>query len=275
MEPLVDVIYETEGPLALITMNRPQYKNAQSYPMLDSLDRALDMAMEDSGVKIAIVTGAGDSFSAGHDLGTPEQAKHREEKQIPPDGIGFYDSFRHYNMDLNIKWRNLPKPTIAMVRGYCIFGGWMIASSMDLVFADESAKFLASQFEYFSVPWDVGMKKAKELLFESRFIAADEAKAYGFVNRVYSHDDLERETRAYALRCAENSMLNLRYAKLAVNHQQDIQGYSASMETGFADYLVRARLDVGASRSVGASRRLGGVDLAVRGARGERPGLQP
>lgn len=279
MEPLTDILYEVDGPVALITMNRARYKNAQSYPMLDSLDRALDMAMDDEAVKVAIVTGAGDSFSAGHDLGTPEQLAHREEKQIPHDGIGYYDSFRHYNMDLNIKWRNLPKPTIAMVRGYCIFGGWMIASSMDLIFASEDAKFLAGQFEYFSVPWDVGMKKAKELLFESRFIDPHEAMGYGFVNRVYRAEDLERETKGYALRCAENSMLGLRQAKLAVNKQQDIQGYTASMEAGFADYLVRTRLDRpatgGSPRAEGAPRRLAGVELALRGARGDRPGLEP
>jgi enoyl-CoA hydratase/carnithine racemase len=268
-----DLTYGTDGPVAVITMNRPQYHNAQSYPMLDSLDAALDTAMGDREIRVAIVTGAGSHFSSGHDLGTPEQVRTREERGIPADGIGFYDSFRKYNFDYCLKWRNLPKPTIAMVRGYCIFGGWMIATSMDLVFADDTAKFLSSQLEYFTLPWDVGARKAKELLFESRFIDGEEAMGYGFVNRVYAAADLARETTAYAKRCAETGAFGLRMAKLAVNHTQDIQGYVASVEAGFADYLVTARTrSTSTPRMTEGRRQLGGVDLALRGERGERPG---
>jgi enoyl-CoA hydratase len=268
-----DLTYAVDGPVALITMNRPQYHNAQSYPMLDSLDSALERAMDDPEIRVAIVTGAGPHFSSGHDLGTPEQVATREERGIPADGIGFYDSFRKYNFDYCLKWRNMPKPTIAMVRGYCIFGGWMIATSMDLIFADDTAKFLSSQFEYFTVPLDVGARKAKELLFESRFIDGNEAMDYGFVNRVYPAVDLERETIAYAKRCAETGAFGLRMAKLAVNHTQDIQGYTAAVEAGFADYLVAARVRSSSSPRMTAGRRqLGGVDLALRGERGERPG---
>ena len=71
-----------------------------------------------------------------------------------------------------------------MVRGYCIYGGWMIAAAMDVIFASPDARFLAGQVEYFSTPFDVGFRKAKELLFESRFIGAEEARQLGFVNRV-------------------------------------------------------------------------------------------
>ncbi|MGI8926807.1 MAG: enoyl-CoA hydratase-related protein, partial [Tepidiformaceae bacterium] len=163
-----DVRYETDGPVARVTLDRERYHNAQSYRLLDELDAAFDLAMADAAVKVVVVTGAGKHFSAGHDLGTPEQLEMRQRRAIPDAGIEEYDSFRRYNYDLTIKWRNLPKPTIAMVRGYCIFGGWMIAASMDLVFAAPDAKFLAGLVEYFSIPWDVGARKAKELLFESR-----------------------------------------------------------------------------------------------------------
>jgi enoyl-CoA hydratase len=270
---LIDIEYEVSGPVALITMNRPQYHNAQSYPMLDSLDSALVQAMDDSDVRVVIVTGAGANFSSGHDLGTPEQVAVREERAIPSDGLGYYESFRQYNFDYNLKWRNLPKPTIAMVRGYCIFGGWMIASSMDLVFCDESAKFLASMFEYFSLPWDVGAKRAKELLFEGRFIDGHEAEKYGFVNRVFAPEDLEQETLAFAQRVAQNGSFGLRMSKMAVNHTLDIQGFTAAVEAGFADYLVSARVRSNDAPRVQTGRRqLGGVDLALQGERGERPG---
>lgn len=269
---LTNIDYRTDGPVAIITMNRPQYHNAQSYPMLDSLDRALDMAVEAPDVRVAIVTGAGPNFSSGHDLGTPEQVATRQERHIPADGLDYYNSFRLYNFDYNAKWRNLPIPTIAMVRGYCIFGGWMIASSMDLVFADDTALFLASQFEYFSLPWDVGIRKAKELVFESRFIDGEEAKGYGFVNRVYPGAALERETIAYATRVAQTGAYGLRMSKLAVNHAADVMGYTTALEVGFADYMTSSRTRDTSRDQPRARRQLGGVDLALQGLRGERPG---
>lgn len=149
-----------------------------------------------------------------------------------------------------------------MVQGYCIFGGWMIASAMDLVFASPDARFLAGLVEYFSIPWDIHPRKAKELIFESRFLEAEEARTLGFVNRVYSSDELESETRAYAQRVARNGRSVLRMSKLAINKAQDAQGYSASMESAFADFLVMATHGGGRR---GDERRLGAVDLALRG----------
>ncbi len=267
---LHDVLYEADGGVARVTLNRPKYRNAQSYRLLDELDIALDRAMADMAVKCVIVTGAGEHFSSGHDLGTPESVEDRKAREIPESGIVFYNNFRKYNYDLTLKWRNLPKPTIAMVRGYCIYGGWMIASAMDLVFASEDALFLAGLVEYFSIPWDLGPRKTKELLFESRFITAAEAHEMGFVNRVYTAGDLERETVAYARRVAENGHVPLRLAKLAVNKAMDMQGYTNFVEAAFADYLVQAS-QRGVARTEG-ERRLGGVDLALKHLRGERAG---
>lgn len=267
---LQDVLYEVDGGVARVTLNRPRYRNAQSYRLLDELDIALDRAMADMAVKCVIVTGAGEHFSSGHDLGTPESVEDRKAREIPESGIAFYNNFRKYNYDLTLKWRNLPKPTIAMVRGYCIYGGWMIASAMDLVFASEDALFLAGLVEYFSIPWDLGPRKTKELLFESRFITAAEAHEMGFVNRVCTAEDLERETVAYARRVAENGHVPLRLAKLAVNKAMDMQGYTNFVEAAFADYLVQSS-QRGVARTEG-ERRLGGVDLALKHLRGERAG---
>jgi enoyl-CoA hydratase len=270
---LHDVRYESDGPVATVTLARPQYRNAQSYRLLDELDLALELAADDPEVKVVIVCGEGDHFSSGHDLGTPESLADRQARGIMSEGIGYYDSFRKYNLDLTIRWRNHPKPTIAMVHGFCIYGGWMIAAAMDLVFATRDAQFLAGQVEYFSIPYDIGTRKTKELLFESRFIDGLEAERLGFVNRTFeTRADLERETMLYAQRVAESSALSLRMAKSAVNKMQDVQGFSAAMEAAFHDYLVMSQLR-GVGRVEGA-RRLGGVDLALRGLRGQRPGLR-
>jgi enoyl-CoA hydratase len=266
---LEDVRYEKDGAVALVTLNRPRYRNAQSWRMLDQLDVALERAREDRGVSVVVVRGEGEHFSAGHDLGTPEQLADRESRGTPAVGIDEYEAFRRYNLDLTLKWRNLPKPTVAMVRGYCIYGGWMIAAAMDVVFASPDARFLAGQVEYLSTPFDVGFRKAKELLFESRFIDADEAAALGFVNRVIPAAELERETLAWARRVAEQGYGTLRMAKLAVNKMQDALGFSAAMEAAFADFLVMAHMG-GHPRKPAEKRRLPGVERAVRGARGER-----
>lgn len=270
------VLSELRERTALLTLNRARYHNAQSYDLLDALDRELDRAMDDEKVRVVVLRGAGQHFSSGHDLGTPEQRTILDGLGLALDrrleqGLAYYDSFRHYNLDLCFKWRNLPKPTIAMVHGYCIFGGWMVATSMDLVFASHEARFLASQFEYFSVPWDIHPRKAKELLFESRFVDAEEARTEGLVNRVYPLERLEAETLAYAARVAENDPAVLRLSKLAINKAQDQQGYTTGIEAAFADYLVTAQTR-GSSRVEGRN-RLGGVELALRGERGERPGL--
>ncbi|MGH7286717.1 MAG: enoyl-CoA hydratase-related protein [Myxococcota bacterium] len=268
---LKDVRYQTDGAVAQVTLARPRYRNAQSWRLLDELDGALDRAQEDRSVRVIVVSGEGGNFSAGHDLGTPEQIEDYKARGIPPVGIDEYEAFRKYNLDLTLKWRNLPKPTVAMVQGYCIYGGWMIAAAMDVIFASPDARFLAGQVEYFSIPFDVGFRKAKELLFESRFIDAEEAQRLGFVNRIYPADTLEKETLAWARRVGEQGYGTLRMAKLATNKMHDLVGFSAAMESAFADYLVTARMG-GHPPKRPAERRLPGVDLALKGTKGERSG---
>ena len=93
---------------------------------------------------------------------------------------------------------------MAAVQGYCIFGGWMIASAMDVIFASTNAMFLGSHFQYFCMPCDLHPRKVKELLFESRFIDADEACELGLVNRVLPTTDLFTYTTELAQRVAKN-----------------------------------------------------------------------
>lgn len=268
-----NILYQTDGPIAWITFNRPRYRNAQSWRLLDEYDQAMDLAVADPAVRVIITRGSGGNFSSGHDLGTPEQLDDRAARGIGEAGIEFYNTFKHYNLDLLLKWRNAPKPTIAMVEGYCIFAGWMMAACVDLVFASRTALLLPALLEYFSLPYDVGVRKAKELMFESRFLTAEEAQALGFVNRVFAPEELERETVNYALRVAENNPVVVRMSKVAANKSQDLMGYASSLESGLSDYLVMMA-NRGEHRVAG-ERRLGGVDLALRGLRGERPGLRP
>ena len=255
------VTFHREGPLAIITLDRREAMNAQGYEMLAQIDQGFDLARAEPGIRVVIVRGSGGVFSAGHDLG-PD----RHEAQDP---LERYDEFKKYNLDLLLKWRDFPKPTIAMVDGYCIYAGWMLAAVMDLVFASDRAQFLGGFVEYNSIPWDLGFRKAKEVCFESRFMTAGECRDNGFVSRVFTPEDLERETFAFARRVAENHPFTLRMTKLQINKAQDAQGFRSLLEDSLGDYLAM-RYAPGFSTILEGRKRLRSVDLAVRGRRGER-----
>jgi enoyl-CoA hydratase len=265
-----DIAYSVDGPIATIALNRPRYKNAQSYRMLDEIDGGFAKAKSDRDVRVLVIRGSGGTFSSGHDLGTADALSYRKALGAAP-GIETYDQFKKYNLDLLVGWRNFPKPTIAMVEGYCIYAGWMLAACCDVIFAAKNAEFLAGFVEYMSIPWDIGIRRAKELCFESRFISADEAREYGFVNRVFAPEALERETYAYARRVAENSADALRFMKIQANKAQDAQGFINALEDSLGDYQAMMML-LGERMRKEGERRLATVDLAFKGKAGERFG---
>lgn len=235
------VLYEVTGRIARVTMNRPEYRNAQSGPFLRAIDASLERAVEDAGVRVIILAGAGEAFSAGHDLGTPEQTAELDgrRKNITDVEAQFDYSWDHF-VQMSLRWRDLPKPTIAQVHGYCIFGGWLVASSMDLIVASDDAKFMTALLQYFTLPFDVGIRKAKELLFDGQSISAQEALQMGFVNKVVPRDRLEEVTTALAERIAENPSFYLRMVKTAVNQAQEAMGFKSAVQGAHAHYMLSA-----------------------------------
>ena len=129
-----DIIFEP-GAVARLTLNRPRYNNAQPPRMIEEMDDAFKRAVDDPQTRVVILSGNGDNFSAGHDLGTPDSVSDRAERGLTREGPGGYTAGRAIWYEASMRWRNLPIPTIAMVHGYCIYGGWIFASAMDLVFA--------------------------------------------------------------------------------------------------------------------------------------------
>lgn len=238
------IVYEP-GKVARLILNRPRYYNAQSRLMREEMDDAFARASEDDEVGVIVLSGAGKHFSSGHDLGTPEELAERQEWGFPATRFGRYKRTRAICLENSLRWRNLPKPTIAMVHGYCIFGGWIFAAAMDVIFASEDALFLPSHVQYFSVPWDIGPRKTKEILFEHRFMTAWEAYQHGLVNRVFPVKKLEEETLAYADRVADNFIrdpVRLRTVKFSVNHMMDTMGYTAELEAAYQNYFIAAEL---------------------------------
>ncbi|MEE8397559.1 MAG: enoyl-CoA hydratase-related protein [Desulfobacterales bacterium] len=235
------IIY-TPGKVARIVLNRPEYLNAQGVKMRDEMDHAFVQAAEDKSVGAIVLSGAGKSFSAGHDIGTAEDTAYRKEiDRTRSNRFDAFDDMRKLCVENTLRWRNIPKPTIAMVHGYCIFGGWMFAAAMDVVFAAEDTMFLPGNVQYFSSPWDIGPKKTKEILFEHRFMTAWEAHEEGFANRVFPAETLEEETLSYANRVADNYLNNplwVRMIKFSTNHMMDAQGFTAEIETAYNNFCT-------------------------------------
>ena len=259
------IIYEP-GPVARIILNRPEVNNAQSRVLLDEMDDAFNRANDDRGVHVVVLSGNGRHFSSGHDLGTEAELIDRATHGYETERPGSYDQLRDLNLSNTLRWRNFPKPTGAMAHGYCIYGGWMIASAMDVIFASDDARFLPAHNQYFGVPWDLGARKTKELLFQNRFLTARDAEAVGFVNRVYRRDDLERETLAYAEEVASTSPMHNRQVKFSVNNMLDAQGFTAHVTAAFQTYAMNASNlgpPTGSLAAEGSARRLEGVAGAL------------
>lgn len=235
-----DILYEPDGHILRLTCNRPSYRNAQSRRLLEELDDAFARAAEDVEIRVIVLMGAGDHFSAGHDLGTPGELADREARPRQEGLRGRFHRSREDFVDKTLRWRNVPKPTLAAVQGYCIFGGWMIASAMDIIFAADDAMFLGANFQYFSIPWDMPDRKVKEILYESRFIDAHEALELGLVNRVVPRQELDTAVMDYARVVAQNDPFQLRMVKMAVNQRQDGQGFAAHLSAAHTMHMLSA-----------------------------------
>ncbi|MBV8394328.1 MAG: enoyl-CoA hydratase [Alphaproteobacteria bacterium] len=245
MKTYSTLLQEQTGPVRKITTNRPEVLNAQSRILLEELDDAFLRAVDDDSVRVVILAGAGKHFSAGHDLGSPQEMEDQKKTPLEPGFRGEYRRLYERFFENTMRWRDLPKPTIAQVQGYCIMGGMMIASACDLIIASEDAQFAdravkwgGGHVQYFAMPWDLGPRKAKEYLFTGAFIAAAEAERLGLVNRVVPRERLEQETMKLAQEIAERDPFALKFAKASVNEMQNAQGWREAMEGAFKNYML-------------------------------------
>jgi len=225
--------YEASERIATITLNRPEAANAQTLELLDELDGAWRRAADDPAVRVIVVQANGKHFSAGHDI----------KGVAPADGwtlAGIYETEARRFLEYSLRWRNVPKPSIAAVQGVCIAGGLLLCWPCDLIIAAENATFSdpvvnlgIGGVEYHGHTWEWGARKAKELLFTGRKMTAAEAERVGMVNRVVPLDDLRVVTRALAAEIATKHPFALRQAKRAVNQTLDVQGFYASIQAVF------------------------------------------
>lgn len=245
-----DVVrYERRGRAAVVTMNRPRYRNAQNSAMTYALDAAFTRAVDDAGVAVVVLAGAGEHFSAGHDIGSPGRDVDRsfERRAVlwwdhvdSPGADGRYAREMEVYLGMCRRWREIPKPTVAMVQGACVAGGLMLAWACDLIiaaddafFADPVVRMGIPGVEYFAHPWMVGPRFAKEMLFTGDRFDARRAYELGMVNRVVPRDELAAATFATVDRIAAMPRFGLTLAKRAVNQCEDLMGLRPGMDSVF------------------------------------------
>ncbi|MFC0527676.1 enoyl-CoA hydratase [Phytohabitans kaempferiae] len=248
------VLYETAGPVAIVTMNRPKYANAQNSAMTYALDDAFYRAAADDDVRVIVLAGAGRHFSAGHDIGSPGRDIDRSFQRRAGlwwDHVGKAGAESRLARESEVylgmcrRWRELPKPTIAMVQGACVAGGLMLAWCCDLLIAADDAYFAdpvvrmgIPGVEYFAHPWVMGPRFAKEFLFLGERVGAERALSLGMVNRVVPRAELREQTIDVAGRIATMPRLGLALTKRAVNQAEDLMGLHAGMDSAFGLHHV-------------------------------------
>ncbi|MCC6644222.1 MAG: 1,4-dihydroxy-2-naphthoyl-CoA synthase [Polyangiaceae bacterium] len=219
-----DVRYEkTADGIAKITICRPEVHNAFRPRTVKELIRAFDVARDDADVGVVILTGEGDhAFCAGGD-----QRVRGEGGYVGADGVP-----RLNVLDLQRQIRALPKPVVAMVRGYAIGGGHVLHMICDLTIAADNARFgqTGPKVGSFDAGYGsaymariVGQKKAREIWFLCRQYSAADALQMGLVNRVVPLAEVEQETLTWCREMLANSPMALRFLKAAMNADCDGQ----------------------------------------------------
>ena len=233
------ILYEKVEPdIVKITMNRPEMRNAQDWLMLEELQDAFVEADLDEDVRVIILAGAGKDFCASHDLsGKGEDAR--------GPIIGRAMATKLTGMEMRLKkedyvdlkqgqaMRNVSKPSIAMVQGNAVSSGWQMASMCDLIVASEDAQFreVLPRYAYAGIevlfhPYDVGVRKAKEMMWTGEPISAQKAEQIGLVNRVVPKEKLEEETLDLARKIAKIGPVVASLIKRSLNHAWDEMGQS-------------------------------------------------
>lgn len=272
----VDITYETDCPVlyevidnvAWVTMDRPAFNNAQNGQMTYALDDAFNRAVQDDAVRCIVLAGNGKHFSAGHDIGTPgrDLHKHFDNRLMIPPHINkpaaelLYTREQEQYLGMCRRWRDIPKPTIAMVQGACIAGGLMLAWVCDLIVASEDAFFQdpvnplmgIPGVEYFAHAYELPPRVAKEFLLLGERMTAERAYSFGMINKVVPREDLRAATEAWAKKLAGQGRLGNWLTKQAVNHVEELRGKRQAMDAVFhMHHFAHAQNDLVTGDSIG------------------------
>jgi enoyl-CoA hydratase/carnithine racemase len=243
------VRYEVDGAVGVITLDRTEKANAVDQQALDELNDAFEEAAADREIRVIVLRSEGKHFCSGHDITASNTAVGGEDGEDAPRSAvdwaerglqAIYEWEAIHYLGYSRRWRDIPKPTIAAVQGQCIAGGLMLCWPCDLIVAADNARFSdpvvlmgIGGVEYHAHTWELGARKAKEMLFTAQPITAQEALDLGMVNRVVPLDDLRSETMDLAGQIAGMHPFALAQAKRAVNQTLDVQGFYSALQSVF------------------------------------------
>jgi enoyl-CoA hydratase len=242
-----DVVEPGPNGIAVVTLDRPDSRNAQNKRMTYEMNAAFDDAARRSDVKVIVLQADGPHFSSGHDLRDTES--HRDFDLVSTHGgYGREGQEGHMAWEEEVyfqmcwRWRNIPKPLIAAAQGKTIAGGLMLLWVADVIIAADDAVFSdpvvgmgVNGVEYFAHPWEFGARKAKELLFTGDWVTAEEAHRLGMVNHVVPSADLRSFTMSMAGRIAQRPSFALKLAKESVNQTLEAQGQWTALRAAFTN----------------------------------------
>lgn len=207
------ILFEKEGGIATITLNRPEVMNALNWGIWGELKDALDRAVGDSNVRVIVLTGAGRAFSAGVDIKSMAQNTDAEQEGYLKLEYGMFDYIE-----------KVPKPIICAINGYALGNAFELALACDIRIAAESAKFgMPEAFLGLIAPVQritriVGIAKAKEILFTGKYVDAFEAERIGIVSKTVKDAELKATSTEMANKIiATFSPLALKYTKMAIH----------------------------------------------------------
>jgi enoyl-CoA hydratase len=213
-----------------LTLNRPAKLNALSGELVRALTDAIDVAVADSDIRVIVIEGAGRAFSAGYDL--------TEEAEGAIVGPVQWRELLAVDVAATLHVFDCPKPVIAQVHGYALAGGLELAMACDLIVAAEGTKLGEPEIRYGSapvtllMPYLIGQKRTRELLFTGDLIDAAEAERIGLVNRVVPADRLEAEVDALADRLARTPPEVMAPTKAMLNRAMDAAGFRLAVDAG-------------------------------------------
>jgi methylglutaconyl-CoA hydratase len=244
----MSILYNVDGAIARITLNRPEKRNALNDELIGMLKDTLALAAEEEQVRVVLLTGAGQDFCSGADLAALDRAADA--------GVLDHLATAHELADLFLAIRHHPKPIVAAVRGRALAGGCGLATACDLILAEESAQFGYPEVKIGFIPAmvmailrrSISEKRAFELLTTGESIRALEAQAIGLINRALPDETFEAGVGEYVERLAAKPASAVSLTKSLLYHI-DGMTFDASIEAG-ARANAMARMTEDARRGI-------------------------
>lgn len=258
-----ELLLEISGRIANLRINRPKAMNSIHPGLMEELTAMFRKLDADDAVSVIVLSGAGSHFGAGYDLKFDWEGRYGRavlgQRKMLQDCVEFELA----------PWR-CSKPVIAMVRGFCLAGSCELAMMCCITIASDNSRFGEPEIRFSTsppavvMPWIVGLKKARELLYTGDLIDAREAQQIGMVNRIYPDAELEAQTFRFARRMAAISLEGLKTTKASINKGAEIAGFLQALDYGIEQGAMLDATETATLKTFMEIRGREGLTAAIR-----------